>query len=433
MVWSLPSGSSGRSLSQDPWGLGSDSGSDATLAWGQRQDPEVSCPCSLGDDIDHGDRVGHASLQPSPAAAETSGPLPPQAAACEADNGEPLECSCTRDRSRSRSRTPTEATRSDIPRADRGQQLSALRRLPKPAFLPGTEWWSGPLWHAVEGLAAKMPAQPTRAMTVESFCAGMATEAFGFKARRVYSNLGVSSLARFQLPALTAGHFRSVWPYCVEPQDRFMLHFPRQALQMNIKLTAASDRKPAACKFIHQNHDYQHIFTDADAHIAGSGECFLHSKCGRKRNCTLTAAERQVDLVVAGIPCHPFTHMRQRSASSSSARKGVPSEHPDFDTVFRMFPAFLKERRPGGFVVEETESFLEPHPGTGQRFVDSFIQACSAHGYAMVAMQGKAGIWLEWPRDRFSAMGSLGTHSSQMFCRGRSQELAHAWPGSLAE
>ena len=168
---------------------------------------------------------------------------------------------------------------------------------------------------------------------------------------------------------------------------------------MNVTLTAASDRKPAACKFIQQHHGYQHIFTDAKDHIAASGVCFQHSRCGRKQVCTLTPEEKKVDFMVAGIPCHPFTRMRQRS-DPAHCRKGSPSQHPDYGVVFSLFPEFLAERRPSGWLVEETDAFLEVDPQTGTRYVDNFIQTCSTLGYHCSAMLCKADVWLQWPRDR---------------------------------
>lgn len=107
-----------------------------------------------------------------------------------------------------------------------------------------------------------------------------------------------------------------------------------------------------------------------------------------------------MDLAVAGVPCHPFTRMRQRSDGGSSAKKGAPDQHPDYEVVFSVFPQFLEQRKPGGWLVEETDAVLEVDPNTGIRHVDKIIQTCSPLGYTVVAMIASAEVWVQWPRDR---------------------------------
>lgn len=225
MVWSVPSGSSGLSLNEDPWGCGSDS--DASQGQHPGSSEMASSARNLGDEAGHGHNLDQGSLQPNPIGAEASAPLEPHAAGDTnaADMSEPRQSPDTCARSRSRSRTPTQATRSDIPRADREQRLCALRRLPQPALLPGTEWWSRPLWHAVEGMAATMPLQPKRAMAVESFCSGMATEAFGFKASRILSASGFLLSSRFLLSPDTLQ--KCVYVTCVVISYEYCVGRPR--------------------------------------------------------------------------------------------------------------------------------------------------------------------------------------------------------------
>jgi len=84
---------------------------------------------------------------------------------------------------RSRSRSPVTPPVRGPPRVD----IAALPtlKLPPPRYLRGTEWWATPLWCSIESRAMRMPAAtPKRPLLVESFCAGMCTEAFGFKVLR---------------------------------------------------------------------------------------------------------------------------------------------------------------------------------------------------------------------------------------------------------
>ena len=114
---------------------------------------------------------------------------------------------------------------------------------------------------------------------------------------------------------------------------------------------AASDRKKSAQKFIRANHDFTHVFVDAVAHAAGTGTCVGHPSFA---SCECSIGNRRSDLVIAGIPCHPFTKLRNKQGRG---RSGPAEEHPDIDTIFHSFPKLLSTRRPVGFVVEETDAF----------------------------------------------------------------------------
>ena len=122
-------------------------------------------------------------------------------------------------RSASRSRSPAKTAKahSSRPRRHDTVQLSSSRRLPKPEFTHGTEWWAAPLWQAVESLAAKMPPAPARAMKVESFCSGMCTEAFGLKAQGMIKQMHTVSISRAWLLA---------WGFNIPSYIHIQLHVP---------------------------------------------------------------------------------------------------------------------------------------------------------------------------------------------------------------
>jgi len=164
---------------------------------------------------------------------------------------------------------------------------------------------------------------------------------------------------------------------------------------------ACRERKGHARKFIMQNHGYKHVFVDAAGHIAGEGVCVVHGNARSKSSapCKIRPTDLKVDLVCSGIPCQPFSKMRQANVAGSS-RRSAASHHPGFKTVFEDFPDYLELRKPGMWLAEETEAFVSINPDTGLRYVDEFITACDAKGYAVMAMKVEAGIWMDWPRTR---------------------------------
>ena len=170
---------------------------------------------------------------------------------------------------------------------------------------------------------------------------------------------------------------------------------------MKVKLCGCSERKASARTFVANNHKYAHIWTSVDDHIRGQGVCSLHGQPRKKdsHTCTLNSADKKCDVVCAGIPCHPFTTMRQSNIVGSDHR-GKAAEHADFGTVMDKFPLFLQERNPGMFVVEETETFANINPATNERYIDEFTQKCKRLGYDTLAMVVAADTWIDWPRNR---------------------------------
>jgi hypothetical protein len=57
------------------------------------------------------------------------------------------------------------------------------KRGAKPQFLHGTKWWAELVWTLFQHIEDSMPDSPKRSMVADSFCSGMATECFGYKAR----------------------------------------------------------------------------------------------------------------------------------------------------------------------------------------------------------------------------------------------------------
>jgi site-specific DNA-cytosine methylase len=171
---------------------------------------------------------------------------------------------------------------------------------------------------------------------------------------------------------------------------------PQQSLNLLIEVAIASDGKKAAQQFMLNNHpEIQHIFKNALDHVAATGYC-----CRHNRICSLS--RQKVDWVVGGLSCHPFTRLRSRRGTRS--RTQGPEEHPDFELVFETWPAYLNERCPSGWLTEEVEAIMDIDPSSpnGARFLDTFVQKCSASGggYIVNAVVLDSADWISWPRKR---------------------------------
>jgi site-specific DNA-cytosine methylase len=161
-----------------------------------------------------------------------------------------------------------------------------------------------------------------------------------------------------------------------------------------VKCNAASDRKTSARKFICENHEYTHLLSCADDHALGQGDCSIHG-------CFCQLGE--MDLVVAGLPCHPFTRIRNKR-SDGEGRSGPIPTHPDYNTVFESFFQLLRRRQPWGFVVEETDAFIHIIDAAGanptRRWLDKFLESAAEAGYSCRAMLYDSSMWVDWPRRR---------------------------------
>jgi hypothetical protein len=173
----------------------------------------------------------------------------------------------------------------------------------------------------------------------------------------------------------------------------FVLHACAcESLGLDIKFVVASDRKDTSYDFVQAHHKYQHWVNVADDHAQCFGECRCHGQV-----CTLPNS----DLVVAGWPCQPFSRLRHK-VKGGVGKSGSAEDHPDFDVVFQLFPAYLRRTRPSGFIAEETEAFLNKIPDEEGRWVDKMLAACSASGYTCAALVLDSGLWIDWPRKRLS-------------------------------
>lgn len=180
---------------------------------------------------------------------------------------------------------------------------------------------------------------------------------------------------------------------------------------MSVRTVAAADKKPHARKFCTLNHgNLEHLFSDNSALIGSCGAkgpdlCDVCSS--RRQKCTYNRETQHVDLVTAGLPCQPFTKLRQ--TNGNTADTGSASTHSKYDVVFEDFFKYLSLRRPRGFIVEEVSDF------TGRSdeacFLDEFVARAERAGYSAKALMLHADIWVALPRSRPGG----GAHESSSY------------------
>ena len=160
---------------------------------------------------------------------------------------------------------------------------------------------------------------------------------------------------------------------------------------MQIDTVATADKKDEALRFMQRNFpEIKHMFAAA-AHLIDGGMC---KKCSN--TCTLDESESP-DLCTAGLPCQPFSSMRWKTGPGQN-EKGVKAH--TLWKVFMEFIAYLTERRPKGFVVEEVMKLLDRDRTSGKRYLDMLMEKASDLGYGCSAIKLSASCWLASPRDR---------------------------------
>ena len=114
--------------------------------------------------------------------------------------------------------------------------------------------------------------------------------------------------------------------------------------------------------------------------------------------------DEPADLVTAGLPCQPFTFYRW--TGGHTANTGKAEQHEGYYTTMDSFKINLQERRPLGFLVENTKTFMVRTNEHGQTFLQVFQEHASAEGYATCADENAASVWSETPRDRCMSVHS---------------------------
>ncbi len=124
-----------------------------------------------------------------------------------------------------------------------------------------------------------------------------------------------------------------------------------QALGMRVNFTVASEKNHLALSVLVRHTDIRCLLCDIDDHIAGHGRCARHGD-----DCPVPPAH-DLDVVSAGLPCHPFSGQRV-VRQGGEGRSGPAKVHPEFQIAMEKFHALISVRRPRA---RETQTWLAFH------------------------------------------------------------------------
>ncbi len=163
-----------------------------------------------------------------------------------------------------------------------------------------------------------------------------------------------------------------------------------QAMGMPFSTVAVAECKEEARRFMARSFpEIKHTFPQSEMLIEGSGCLTCSGKCSWARN--------PPDLVTAGLPCQPVTKMRWKKGPGQNQRSA--KQHKLW-VVIEIFFEYLAERKPKGFMVEEVLQILSKDEETGVKFLDIIMTKAASLGYGCCAVQLRASVWIELPRDR---------------------------------
>jgi site-specific DNA-cytosine methylase len=142
----------------------------------------------------------------------------------------------------------------------------------------------------------------------------------------------------------------------------------------------ACDPKESSFKFMSRNYKNgpRHFYKTIRGVLSGAAECSVHPP----GHCETLAEPGDVDLVVSGMPCQPFTRFRPKH-ENMSGRKGPARTHPQAHVAMEEMPEYLIRVRPTAFILEEVAGFkdkIDKSDPNSETFLDVFTNRIAAHG-----------------------------------------------------
>ena len=170
-----------------------------------------------------------------------------------------------------------------------------------------------------------------------------------------------------------------------------------QALRLPIDVTLYSDSKKTSRKWI-QYHWCRaapgtHLFRMNDSAIHG-GICDNHGAICRPAG--------SPDIVVAGLPCQPFSNLRSRKGSSSKTQSA--HQHPETAAIDE-FVTYLRCRSPLCFVIENVLSLGSEIMQSGETYIRYIARCCADLGYSVRTVNLHLDDWVKSSRPRMWCLG----------------------------
>ena len=140
-----------------------------------------------------------------------------------------------------------------------------------------------------------------------------------------------------------------------------------QALDVPFIVVSASEQNAEYRKFFLQNYPgkFQHVFCKLEDQLK-EGACSLH-------NCEATCVSRSdrsnIDLMITGSPCDPFSLQRAKRFSHDGVKC-----HPDFLTTMKSVVSMYSLYEPRVAILEQVKGFTMPFEvGTTESPMDRLV------------------------------------------------------------
>ena len=172
--------------------------------------------------------------------------------------------------------------------------------------------------------------------------------------------------------------------------------------QLHLEMQAGADTSRQCRRFLqHAWPGLRHIYSDilALCSPADNACCTCFGPCKQ-------AAAARPDISSGGMPCKPFTRLRQQTGATPST--GLPHEHPQYETLAEDLPSYLKAKMPYSFWIEEVTTVTRIDPRTQDSYLNKLVEDVSKLGYFILALQVDHGIWCKNPRQRVFLFGVHG-------------------------
>lgn len=120
---------------------------------------------------------------------------------------------------------------------------------------------------------------------------------------------------------------------------------------MDFTIASASEADASFRQFFLSNFPtgtFEHVYTTVEDQLQDRG-CLVHPTCAQCAPC------QEVDLMMTGSPCDPFSTARTKRFHADSVRS-----HIDYKTTFKSVVAMYAKYEPVVGIVEQVQGFQRP-------------------------------------------------------------------------